>query len=143
MARVTAQEWAEKWGRRLKGSTQDIQRGIERVTEAPGVAAARQQNVMLQNLQARVADGTWARNVAAVSAQSWKDSALKKGLQRIGAGVDAAQPAAAQMAQTLLANIDAAVAETNRTARGDLQANIQRAVTFMTEMAKRAPTRGG
>ena len=40
MAKVTPQEFAEKWARRTQGATQDYIRGIDRVTEAPGVKAA-------------------------------------------------------------------------------------------------------
>lgn len=141
MARVTAQEFAEKWGRRLKGAGTDIQNGVRRVTEAPGVAAARQANVMLQNLQARVSDGTWARRVAGVSLEDWKTATLTKGVQRIAAGVDGAQAKVSAMAGPLLAAVDTAVAEANRTPRGDIEANITRATTFMRSMAKNAPTR--
>lgn len=142
MARVTPQEYAEKWSRRLKGAGQDISAGVKRVTEAPGAAAARQAQVMLNNLTARVADGTWARNVGAVTVDEWRNSVLNKGLQRIAAGVDAALPNQAAMAQQLLSAIDGAVAVVDRTPRGDLATNIQRAVTFMQEMANRAPSRG-
>lgn len=141
MARVDAQGYAEKWSRRLKGATPDIQAGIKRVATAPGVAAAQQQSAMLANLQARVADGTWARRVAGVSLQDWQAAALNKGVNRITAGVDAAQAKVAAGAQTLLAAVDAAVSVTNQRARGSLEDNINRATTFMREMSKRAPKR--
>lgn len=141
MARVTAAEFAEKWNRRLKAAAPDIQRGIERVQEAPGVAAARNQAAMINNLQARVNDGTWARRVAGVSLQDWQQAAKTKGVQRIAAGVDAAQGKVSAMAGALLQAVDAAVAETNRTPRGDLEANINRATTFMRSMAAKAPSR--
>ena len=141
MARVTPAEYAEKWSRRLKAAGQDIQQGVKRVTEAPGQSAARQAQTMLNNLTARVSDGTWARNVAAVTVDEWRNSVLNKGLQRIAAGVDQAAPGQQAMATQLLGAIDAAVAVVDRTPRGDLQTNIQRAVTFMNEMAARAPSR--
>ena len=47
------------------------------------------------------------------------------------------------MAGKLLAAVDAAVSVVNQTPRGDLNTNVQRAVTFMTEMSKRAPKRAG
>ncbi len=141
MARVDAAGFAEKWSRRLKGATPDIQAGIKRVSAAPGVAAAQQQSAMLANLQARIADGTWARRVASVSLQDWQNAALNKGVNRITAGVDAAQGKVAQMAQSLLAAVDGAVAVTNQRPRGSLEDNINRATTFMREMSKRAPKR--
>lgn len=141
MARVTGQQWAEKWGRRLKGSTQDIASGIARVSEAPGVAAAKQAGTMLTNLAARVQDGTWQKNVAGVSLQDWQKAATTKGVPRIAAGVDQAMPNAAAMADRLLSAVDQAVAIANQQPRGDLEANINRSATFQREMAKRAPSR--
>ena len=138
MAKVTPQEFAEKWNRRMKGSTQDMQRGIERVTEAPGVAAAKQSALMLQKLTESLTDGSWARAVAGVSLQEWKDSAIKKGLQRIAAGVDGSTAYVAEAAQKLLADVDAAVAEVSRTPRGDLETNINRMATFARTMAARS-----
>ena len=138
MAKVTPQEFAEKWNRRMKGSTQDMQRGIERVTEAPGVAAAKQSALMLQKLTESLTDGSWARAVAGVSLQEWKDSAIKKGLQRIAAGVDGSTGYVAEQAQKLLADVDAAVAEVSRTPRGDLETNINRMATFARTMAARS-----
>ncbi len=138
MARVTAQEYTEKWGRRLKQSTEDIRRGINRVTEAPGEAAARQVATMKANLNRAIDDGTWAAQVRAVPLQAWKDAAGKKGVDRIAAGVDGALPSQQQMAEKLLANVDAAVAEANRTPRGSLEDNITRMTTFVRGMASRS-----
>lgn len=138
MARVSGAEYAEKWGRRLKQSTEDIRKGINRVTEAPGEAAARNVNAMKTNLNRAIDDGTWAKQVRGVSLQSWKDSAAKKGVDRIAAGVDGAMPTQAAMAEQLLANVDAAVAEANRTPRGSLEDNITRMTTFVRGMAARS-----
>jgi hypothetical protein len=137
MARVNAQEYAEKWSRRLKSSTEDIRRGIGKVSEAPGIAAARQQNLMKSNLNKSIDDGTWAAQVSSVPLQEWKDAAGKKGVDRIAAGVDAAAPKQAAMATSLLANVDASVAEANAIPRGTLEDNINRMTTFVRGMAKR------
>lgn len=137
MARVNAQEYAEKWSRRLKSSTEDIRRGIGKVSEAPGVAAARQVNLMKSNLNKSIDDGTWAAQVSAVPLQEWKDAAGKKGVDRIAAGVDAASPKQAAMATALLANVDASVSEANAIPRGTLEDNINRMTTFVRGMAKR------
>ncbi len=114
MARVNAQEYAEKWGRRLTASTEDIRRGVERVTEAPGERAARSQEKMITNLLDSVNSGRWARAVSSVTLPEWKESILSKGIQRIAAGVTAALPRQVQMAQTLLANVEAVQAEVER-----------------------------
>lgn len=138
MAKVNAQQFAEKWSRRMKGATEDIRQGVEKVSESPGQAAARQAQLMLQKLTEAITSGKWASAVASMGLQDWKDSMTRKGLARIAAGVDQAQPHVAQMAQKLLADVDAAVGVVNQTPRGDLETNINRAATFAREMAKRA-----
>ncbi len=137
MAKLTAAEYAEKWGRRLKASTEDIRNGVKRVTVAPGEAAAAQVELMKANLMRALEDGTWEKKVRAVSLQEWQDKFIAKGIPRIGAGVDAAQSKQVIMAEKLLANIDSAVEVVNRTPRGDIETNIGRMVTFAREMNKR------
>lgn len=143
MAKVTAQQYADKWGRRLKGATQDIRDGIDRVTEAPGKRAAAASDRMRTNLLASIDDGTWASQVAKVSVEDWKSAAKEKGIGRIAQGVDSALPSQALMAEKLLAAVDATVAEVNRTPRGGLEENIQRMTTFARGMAKRKLRRPG
>lgn len=140
MAKVTPQEYAEKWGRRLKGSTEDIRRGANRVTEAPGAAAARQQDLMLTKLTEAITSGLWAQQVQAVTLEDWKKALLEKGVGRIAAGVDAAAPAQQQMAQRLLTAVDASMADANRTPRGSLEDNINRMTTFVRSMAAKKGT---
>jgi len=137
MAKLNASEYAEKWSRRLKASTEDIRKGVQRVTVAPGEAAANQIELMKANLMKSLEDGTWERNVRAVGLDEWKDKFINKGIGRIGAGVDAAQTKQVQMAEKLLANVDASVEVVNRTPRGDLETNIARMTTFAREMNKR------
>ena len=137
MARVTAAEAAEKWGRRLKGATQDIERGVRRVSEAPGMAAAKQADLMKTNINKAIDSGRWAKNVASVTLEDWQDKIINKGIGRITAGVDQAAAKQEVMYEKLLRNVDESVAIVNRTPRGDINQNIQRMVTFATEMNKR------
>lgn len=137
MARFTAAEVTAKWKNRLKMSTPEIQAGIQKVTIAPGVKAARQADVMVRKVQESVTSGRWGRKVAAVSLDEWKGAAIDKGLNRIAAGVDQATAKHEKMAEQLLKNVDESLVEVNKTARGGLEENIQRSVTFQREMAKR------
>lgn len=141
MGMPTAQEVAEKWARKLKQASPDITAGIKRVSEAPGVKAARQQNVMLQNLQESVASGKWAKKVAATSLQDWQAAAINKGVGRIAAGVDGAKDKATAAFADVLSDVAAVVADVERTPRGDLNTNVGRAVAMMTGMAARAAAR--
>src|SRR5712664_2986354 len=141
MPRISAAEMADKWQRRLKAAAPDITSGIKRTSEAPGAKAARQQAVMLNNLAESVNSGKWAKRVGAVSLQDWQNAAINKGVGRIAAGVDGAKDKATQAFGDVLADVDATLAEVDRTPRGDLSTNIQRAVTMMTGMAARAAAR--
>lgn len=141
MGMPTAQEVQEKWARKLKASGQDITNGIKRVSEAPGVKAARQKNVMLSNLSEAVNSGKWEKKVAGVSLQDWQNAAINKGVGRIGAGVDGAKDKATAAFADVLSDVAATVSEVERTPRGDLSTNIGRAVTMMTGMAQRAAAR--
>ena len=90
MARKDPSEIAEKWGRNLTRSTDEIRKGVDRVTEAPGVLAARKKEKMQVKLNEALDDGTWENNVAAVSLSEWQEKTITKGIPRISAGVQAA-----------------------------------------------------
>lgn len=137
MARLSAEEYAEKWARRLSGATADISRGIDRTTEAPGLKAAKAKDKMLTKLTESVQSGRWERNVGAVSLEDWKTAAKTKGVGRIGQGVEAAKASQAQMAQKLLAAVDASVAVVKTMPSTTLEDNIARSAAYMREMNKR------
>lgn len=137
MSKVSPEEYAEKWGRRLKGSTEDIRRGVERVTEAPGAQAAKAADLMLARLTEAVSSGKWANQVGKVSLEEWKDAITVKGLTRIAQGVDQAQTKQIEMAKKLLAAVDASAAIARALPKGTLEDSINRAATYMREMHKR------
>ncbi len=91
MSKLTPQEAAEKQGRRLKGATADIAAGVDRVTEAPGKAAAAKVEKMRAKLMEKIDDGTWAQRVGAVPLEEWKRQMKEKGVGRIAAGIDGAK----------------------------------------------------
>ena len=101
--KVTAEEFAEKHARRLKGAIEDVRSGVEQVTESPTVKAAAKQNKMLQNLQQSVSSGKWAAGLKRVSLEEWKQKTLSKGLGRIAAGVDEAHDKMVEFGGQLLA----------------------------------------
>ncbi len=90
--RLTPAQIAEKHGRRLKGSVEDIRTGINAVTESPMQKAAKKPEKYLAGVQAAVSSGRWANRLNAVSLEDWKKAAIDKGLNRIAAGIDAALP---------------------------------------------------
>lgn len=102
MPKLTSSEFAEKWGRRLKGSVEDIRRGIDKVTEAPGAKAAAKKSKWVAKMTSAEVQEKWARNIASVSLEEWKRKARDIGANRISAGVDGAQDKVAQFAEQLL-----------------------------------------
>ena len=137
MAKVTAQQYADKWGRRLKGATTDIRNGVERVTEAPGAKAARQSDKMLAGIQAAIADGRWQRAVAGVSLDEWKTATLDKGIGRIAAGVDSAMSKQIVMAEKLLAAVDSVTSTVDNMPDTTLEDRINRMVAFARGMSEK------
>lgn len=141
-ARVTAAEAASKWARRLGGAGEDIRRGINAVTEAPGVAAAKQKAKMRAKVLAAIDDGTWERNVSAVSLADWKSAAIDKGVDRIASGAQAAEGKMTRFMNELLPAVDAAVALVDRMPNVTLDDSINRMTTYVREMAKFRKTPG-
>ncbi len=133
MAKVTAAEFVEKWSRRTTQATEDYERGIRRVQEAPGVKAAQQADVMISNLQAAMPK--WKERVQSVSLQQWQDKAIKKGKGRIAEGVNQASAGLLPTATALLAAVDNAKAGISGMKRGNLEQNLARANEFARKMA--------
>lgn len=136
MARVNAQEYADKWGRRLSASTQDIRRGVERVSEAPGASAARNADRMLAGIQVAIQDGRWQRAVAGVSLQDWKEATISKGIGRIASGVEGAMSKQRDMAERLLAAVDTVKSRVDQMPSTTLEDRINRMVTFARGMSE-------
>lgn len=136
MAKLTPEEFADKHARRLKGSLEDMRSGIEKVTTAPGQAAAKKSAKMLANLTAKVQDGTWARRVAGVTLEDWKDKMINKGLSRVPGGIDAARQKVVDFAGQLLPAIDAAQGKVKAMPDLTIEDSINRMTTFVREMAK-------
>ena len=76
MARVTAQQAAEKYRQRTAVATGDWTNGINRVTESPGVKAAAQADKWVQNTTQ--AKERFRANAGKVDLASWKASATAK-----------------------------------------------------------------
>lgn len=127
---------ADRWATAMGASGAKVQAGVQAVTVSPGTAAARQKATYVQNVTA--AATRWARNVAAVSLTTWQNDMITKGIPRIGTGATAAKT---KFATTLGKILDAERSiVSSLPARGSTQANINRAVAFMTAMAAKKGT---
>lgn len=132
MARVTPQEFADKWATRTQAASQDYTRGIQRVTQAPGAKAAASRALW----QARVAESgdKWARKVGAVDLGTWQNLAMTKGAQNLATGVQAAKPKMQAAAQQLLSTVDSVSARVQAMPKQTLQQRIARANAMMQGM---------
>lgn len=133
---LNAQQFQEKWQRRLTGATEDMRNGINAVTVAPTMQAANKQQKMLANLTARVQDGTWASRLKAVSLDDWKSKMIDKGLGRVAAGAQSAAGKVQDFAAQLIPAITAAQGKISSMPDLTLEDSINRMTTFTREMAK-------
>lgn len=133
---ITPEQFVEKHSRRLKGSLEDMRRGVEAVSTAPGAAAARKVDKMRAGIVRSLDDGTWARRVGAVSLEEWKKTMLEKGLNRVASGIDGAAGKVQAFATQLLA-AEAAL-QTTVSALPDLtlEDSISRMTTWVRGMSK-------
>ncbi len=136
MAKVTPQEFASKWARRTSAATGDYTRGIDRVTEAPGIKAAAKADKLIAELTRVINDGTWQERVSSVTLQQWKTAAKDKGAGRIAAGVQAAEGDMQRFAGELLQAVDSAKAEVDAMPDLTLEDRIQRSVAFQRRMSE-------
>lgn len=128
--RGTPSENAQKWKTRLSAATPDIQAGIQRVTSAPGQAAARQKGAWQANVIA--AADKWERNVSRVSLDQWKQAALD-GVNRVAQGATAKVGKMESFLTEFQPHLERTQAALAAMPRGNLEQNLAR----MLENARR------
>lgn len=106
MAHGTAQQVSDKWLRGIQNATQDMTDGVNRVTVAPGQAAAAKLQKWVSAMQDQATQQKWARNVASVSLQSWKTAMTEYGINRVSQGAQSKQPKYTTALGSLLPFID-------------------------------------
>jgi len=136
MAKLTATEFQEKHARRLKGSVEDVRRGIDRVTESPTEKAAAKSDKMLTNLTRAVTDGKWAAGLKRVSLEEWKRKARDIGVNRIAAGIDGSKDKVVAFAEQLLPHIDRGQDKIKAMPDVTLDDNINRMTSFIRHMSE-------
>lgn len=93
---------AEKWARRIAGSTQDIIDGVNGVRENPAEKAIAKKQKLLTNFTAAVNDGRWERGLRRMSLDQWKTAMIQKGVNRVAQGADASKGKMAAFMNELL-----------------------------------------
>lgn len=133
MARVTADQGAAKWASRLSGAAQEITQGVQAVTEAPGIAAARAKALWLSQVTASA--DKWARRVSSVSLGDWQKAMIDKGVPRIGQGAQAAIPKVTAFLNDFLPHVDRGVEMIKNMPKGGVEAGINRAAAMIRHNA--------
>ena len=127
--RVSPQDATTKWVNRLGGATADIQAGIDRVTEAPGMKAAAKQQKWLQAVQGSA--DKWKRNVSAVSLEQWKALFKSVGVPRIAQGAQAKQSKYTAFAQQFFPHLAQGISRVSAMPDTTFEERIQRSVAMM------------
>lgn len=137
--RLSPTDATTKWVNNLSGATANIQAGIDRVTEAPGMKAAAKAQKWITAVQA--SQDKWKRNVAAVSLDQWKTLFKGVGVQRIAQGAQAKQSKYTAFASQFFPYLEQGVNKVNAMPDTTFEERIQRAVAMMrhNNQFKRSP----
>lgn len=135
MAKLTPQQFADKWSRRLQAASPDIQNGINRVDQSPTELAASKQDKMLQNVTAAIQSGKWANGLRRVTLGDWKSAAINKGIPRISQGVTGASAKVTSFATQLLSFQDSLQSKVQSMPDLTLEDSINRMTTWVRGMS--------
>ena len=133
--KLTAQEFQEKHARRLKAAVEDIRAGVERVTEAPGLAAAAKVDKWHAAISSQDTKDKWKRRVAATTLDDWKDKMINKGVGRIAAGIDGAQDKVIDFAEKLITHQNTGLVTIEKMPDLTLEDSISRATAWIRHMS--------
>jgi hypothetical protein len=132
--RVSPQEAATKWKERLSAATGEIERGVAKVTVAPGMAAAAQMQKYLNGVTENAQK--WRTNVSKVSLAEWQESMKNVGIPRISQGAAAKVGKVEQFQAEFQPHLEAVMKQVNSMPSTTQAQRIQRAVAMMEGNAK-------
>lgn len=134
MARLTAAEAAAKWSQRSTAAAADYTAGVQRVTTAPGVAAAAAAQTWQTAVASPDALAKYRNNVALVSLQDWQNAATQYGSARYAQGVAAKQSKYENIIAQVLAYQDQILPTIKRMDKSTFAARVQRSVAWQNAM---------
>jgi len=132
--RVSPQEAATKWKERLSAATGEIERGVAKVTVAPGMAAAAQMQKYLNGVTENAQK--WRTNVSKVSLAEWQESMKTIGIPRISQGAAAKVGKVEQFQAEFQPHLESVMKQVNAMPSTTQSQRIQRAVAMMEGNAK-------
>lgn len=134
--RMTAADYADKWVKRTQAATEDYKKGIDRVTEAPGIKAATKVEKMRAGINEAIDSGKWQERVAKVTLGEWKSKAKDVGAGRISAGAEAARVSQVAFAAELFTHIEQSQNAIANMPDNTVDQRIDRSSAFQREMHK-------
>lgn len=137
MVAKSSREATEKWKRNLRGATEDIKAGIERVTVAPTKLAADNIEKMRIKLMEAFDSGKVEAALRSVSLDDWKTAFKDVGVGRIAAGVEKADGKMEKFFDFLLPHVEAGKTKIAKMPSVSLEDNIARMVEFSRHMASK------
>jgi len=136
MPGMTPEEFVEKWGRRLRGATVDIRKGVDRVTTAPSEEAIAAKEKLKARLIEAIDKGVWEKMLREYSLEDWKKDMKETGISRISSGVDKAEDKMRKFGEWLLRTVAEGQAKVERMPNVTLDDSVRRAETFIRHMAE-------
>lgn len=131
MAKLNAQQVADKWANNLGAASAQIKAGVLAVTVSPTEKAANRAQAYIDGVQRAVQSGKWQANLRAVTLQQWQQAMIDKGIPIIASRAMAAKNKFRAFMQAWLQYQDGIAQELFSMPRGTLQQNIARAVHVM------------
>ena len=122
---------AADWAAKLGAAGSKIKDGVQAVTVSPTQKAAARADAFVNGVTQAVSSGKWQRGLQSVSLADWQNAMINKGVNRIGAGAQAALPKMTAFMQKLLPFQENALRNLDSQApRGDFGANLQRMMAW-------------
>lgn len=134
MAAKNASDVAKRWASRVANSASDYRAGVMAVKEAPGAAAARAVDRMIEELIRQRDSGELQARMQSVSLQEWQKAAADKGADRLAGGARAAESKFTNFMQQLLPYVESVKA--SLPPRGSQEQNIERMLANVRAMAQ-------
>jgi len=134
MARLTPEQAADKLIKRLKGATEDIRMGVDRVTEAPAKKAVAAKERMKARLIEALEKGKWERNLGKYTLEEWKRDMKEKGIPNISRGIEKARDKLIDFYNQLFPYQDALKKKVEEIEKVDIEDSIRRVETWIRGM---------
>jgi len=136
MAKVTPEEFYEKFRKRLTGAIEDIKKGIDRTDKNPMERAVAKKEKWQARLEEAIRKGKWEAGLKRVDLSKWKDVTKDMVERRLSSGIEKSKDKIIDFAEQLLAYQDELKRKIESMPDVTLEDRIRRMETWIREMAK-------